>query len=130
MSLSDRRLLRWTASPIAGYVVAVVAVAAALWLRHLLDPAVGDRYPFVTVYFAILFCSARYGIGPGLAATVIGFVAGSHLFVNPRYQFTLWEDTDPFTPVLRLVTAATVVGMVALWYSPRRRADDNRRQVR
>jgi hypothetical protein len=36
------------------YGIAVVSIAAAIWARMLLDPVLGDHYPFATIFFGIL----------------------------------------------------------------------------
>jgi PAS domain S-box-containing protein len=56
------------------YVVAIVAVAVALALRWLATPLLGDRYPFLFLFAAVLFAAWVGGLGPALLATNCGTV--------------------------------------------------------
>ena len=44
-----------TGSPLMRYGCAAVNIALATWVRILLDPALGDQFPYATLFFAVLF---------------------------------------------------------------------------
>ena len=63
---------------LAVYAVALAATAAAVFVSWLLNPQMGHRLPFVTVYGAV----AVGGWGPALAATVLGHIATDAWFIE------------------------------------------------
>ena len=68
----------------AKYLIALLAVVAATWIRMLIDPVVGDRHPFVICVLAVIFVSWCCGLGPAVLALVFGFLAASFFFATPR----------------------------------------------
>jgi PAS domain S-box-containing protein len=69
----------WRAWALAG-----TLLAAALVLRLALDPVLGVRYPFGTVYLAVGVVGWFLGVAPAVTVAVLGFLAGNWLFVAPR----------------------------------------------
>ncbi len=79
------------------YALALGSVAATLAVREALDPLIGDRTPFVVLYFLPVIISARFcGMGPGLLVTVLAALAGDQLSVSPS------SDLPMVARVLRL----------------------------
>jgi PAS domain S-box-containing protein len=71
--------------PAAGwrrYAIAVLAVAATASLRFVLEPVVGERLPFVTLFFAVFVAAWYGGLGPGLLATALGAFVSAFLFIG------------------------------------------------
>lgn len=68
-----------------GYAVAVAAVALATGARWLLDPALGNFYPFVTYYVAILAVALLASLWPSVVALILGAFAADFFFIPPRY---------------------------------------------
>ena len=68
----------------SGYLLAVLATVAALGVRWLLDPWLGDRNPFATLYGAVAFAVWVGGVPPAMWATALGYVAAEYLFAQPR----------------------------------------------
>ena len=62
----------------AVYAVALAARAAAVFVRWLLNPPLGHRLPFVTMYGGV----AVGGWAPALAATVLGYIATDAWFIE------------------------------------------------
>ena len=54
------------------YLVAFIAVGAALALRVALDPWLGARTPYITVFGAVIVAACYCGFGPGLVAAAVG----------------------------------------------------------
>lgn len=65
-----------------GYLVALAATALAFLLRIALQPVLGARLPFFPFPLAVLAASWYGGRAPGLAATVLGLLAGA-FFLDP-----------------------------------------------
>ena len=69
------------------YGLALTSVALATWTRWLLDPALGDRVPYVT-YFAAIAVTAYYGgLGPTMLSIVLGAIIADWIFIPPRGAF-------------------------------------------
>jgi PAS domain S-box-containing protein len=66
------------------YGIAVVSITVATGMRFLLDPIVGEQFPFATLFFAVLVATWYGGFGPGIVATALGTLAGAWLLVPPR----------------------------------------------
>jgi PAS domain S-box-containing protein len=73
---------RWSA-----YLLALVAVALALALRAALTPWLGTTVPYLTVFGAIIVVAWLGGLGPALAAALLGWVGADVLFVQPLGRF-------------------------------------------
>ena len=60
----------------ARYTAAVGLSGAAMLLRHVLDPFLGDSYPFLLQFCAMLAAARFLGLGPGLAALLTALSPG------------------------------------------------------
>lgn len=92
------------------YAAALGCLAVALLLRAAVEPYSIGRYPFVTVYAAILI-SARYcGLGPSIAVTVLGGGLAAYLFGPSGDQFlpTLGSIGLPLYFLVAVVAIAVV----------------------
>jgi PAS domain S-box-containing protein len=93
------------------YVLAVVFVAAAAGIAHLINPRVGEST--ASLFFAAVILSAwTGGLGPGLLATAIaGLVAGKVYQLNPVGSPGFgWDDglqTSVFVAVALLISWLT-----------------------
>lgn len=79
------------------YAAAIACVALATLVRVALDPVLGIRFPFATLFFAVVFSAWFGGFGPALLASVIGVLTSAvwlleprgALYVDPQSQFGL-----------------------------------------
>src|SRR5262249_55287346 len=98
-------------SPVAGYAVAFVASGAALLLRWLLDPILGDRLPLATCYGAVAVAVWFGGYGPALVSTARGYAGAYGLFMAPRCDVSLAPaDTVGLVLYAASALAITVLG--------------------
>jgi len=67
------------------YSVAILSVACATALRLLLDPWLQDKFPFATLFLAVLLSAWSGGLGPGVAATLAGAIASTTLLLPARH---------------------------------------------
>src|SRR5260370_26533760 len=81
-----RRAVRNTA---IAYGVAIAALVAAVLLRWLLDPLMGDTLPLVTLFGAVAVAVWVGGYRPALIVVGLGYLACTYLFIEPRHQFDL-----------------------------------------
>lgn len=78
-------------SPWLVYGVAIASVAVATLLRLVLDPFLGTRFPFATLFGAVLISAWLGGFGPAVVASLSGSAAASWFLLAPRYR--LLPDT-------------------------------------
>jgi signal transduction histidine kinase len=64
------------------YVLAFVAVAAALGIRYLLNPLLGHQGPYLILTLAIVVAAFWGGFGPAVFATVLSTSVGTYLFIG------------------------------------------------
>src|SRR5438132_4605698 len=70
------------------YGSAALVIALATGLRLLLDPVLGDRFAFITFFFAVVLVAWLWGLGPSLAALVLSWLSAAYFILPPRG--TLW----------------------------------------
>lgn len=117
-------------SPVVGYLVAVVAVAAAVVLRWLFDPWLGDRIVFTTLYGAIAAAVWHSGYRPALLATALGLVTVDYFFIDPRESFAIAHGGDYLAIALYLFTSAIIIAFGEALRVARRQADQQRESLR
>jgi PAS domain S-box-containing protein len=100
-------------SPAAtGYGGAVICAAAALVLRLILQPLLGDAA--FHVFPLAVAAASLWGLGPGLLATAVSALAGQAL-LHPQRPFapaTLWGDPRAILFVCEGVVLAGVIAFV------------------
>ncbi len=65
------------------YILAILAAMAALLLRGLLSPLLGESNPYHTIWAAVVFSAWYFGLGPSIVATLVG-AAGIWYWFMPR----------------------------------------------
>ncbi len=103
-ALSTNRLAR--------YGIALVLTAATVIGRWLLNPWLGDHVPFALIYSAVVASAVYCGLGPSIAASVLG-IAGARVFLA-AHAFHIssmkeLSETVTYTGGCVLVVAATEV---------------------
>ena len=75
------------------YAFAALSIALAILVRRLLDPALGNEYPFATLFFAVTFSAWYGGFGPAIAAVILGAFSGAYFLLPPIGSFAIdsWE---------------------------------------
>ncbi len=73
---------RKVAAPWRNYLLALAAVAAALALRYLMNPILGQQGPYLILTLAIVLAALYGGFGPALFATALGTLIGTYLFIG------------------------------------------------
>ena len=120
------------ALPSAGlaYAAALAATGAAVLLRWLLDPWLGDDYAFVTIIVAVAAAVWYGGVRAALLATVVGLAACVYLFVPDRGAFGISRASDGLGLVLNALTCFVVIGFGQALRRARRLADERREALR
>src|SRR5262245_17911408 len=112
------------------YLVAIAALAAAVLLRYLLDPWMGNTLPLVTLFGAVAAVVWTGGIRPAIAVVILGYLACSYLFIDPRGRI---EFTDAGTVIGALAYAFTCAFIILFGEAARRaqmRASERREVLR
>jgi PAS domain S-box-containing protein len=73
----------------AGYLLVPVFVATATLTRLALDPILGEQAPFSFYFVAVALSAWVAGFSGGLAAMLLGVVAGAYFFLEPRHALLL-----------------------------------------
>ena len=89
------------------YLAAVAAISLGVLLRLLLVPQLGAELPFITLFPAVFVVAYFFGLGPAVAATVVGILAALDLFFLPVHGASL---SHPVARLGALLFAATGVG--------------------
>jgi len=75
--------------PAVLYAVPLAALVAAVLLRYLLDPWMGDTLPLVTLFGAVAASVWIGGTNPAIVVVILGYVACAYLFIPPRGEFAI-----------------------------------------
>jgi PAS domain S-box-containing protein len=109
--------MRRMKEPALPYVLAILAALAALFLRRLLNPLLGEQNPYHTLWLAVVFSAWYCGIGPSVITIAIG-VAGIWYWFLPPYGAFASKDPTAIFGVLGFLAFSAVI--VALGESTRR----------
>lgn len=93
------------------YALAIFTAAAALFLRSLLNPVLGDHNPFLTMWLAVVLSAWYCGIGPSVLTILIGSLGVWYWFLPPHHSFTLHERADVFGLLGFLIFSSVVVAL-------------------
>ena len=99
------------------YALAALAVVAALLLRRLLNPLLGEDNPYHTIWLAIVFSAWYCGFGPSIVAVLTAAFGMWYWFLPPYHSLALKGQTETFGMLTFLAFSAV---MVALGESTRR----------
>jgi len=90
----NARASRWTQfskSLLFRYGLAILVTAAALLLREVLDPYLGNYTPFITMFPTVAVLAAYVGRGPSTLSVLLGLLGVTYWFVPPRHSFAVWH---------------------------------------
>jgi signal transduction histidine kinase len=92
-----------------GYVLAVGWVGAALLLRFLLNPLVGQQGPYLILTLSIVLAALYGGFGPAMLATGLGTFIGTYLFIGSRPGWeSVFEPPNMTRTVLFLLIGLSI----------------------
>jgi two-component system sensor histidine kinase KdpD len=84
--------------------LAVAVASACAWAAERLFPVASLSVIYMT---AVVVVASRRGLGPAMAAAVLGFLAYNYLFTEPRFSFRVTRQGELLT--LGLFLAASLV---------------------
>jgi PAS domain S-box-containing protein len=91
------------------YALGFVAVVAAVLLRWLLDPLMGDALPLVTLFGAVAAAVWLGGYRVAIPVTLAGYIACHYLFITPRGHFNFTDRANIVGLVAYLFTCALII---------------------
>ncbi|HVH29864.1 MAG TPA: PAS domain S-box protein, partial [Vicinamibacterales bacterium] len=93
------------------HALGIAALAAAVLLRYLLDPWLGNALPLVTLFGAV---AAAVWLGggyrPAIVVAILGYIACDYLFIEPRGRFALGGFGDLIGLLAYLFTCSLIIG--------------------
>ena len=95
------------------YTLVITALIAAVLLRYVLDPWMGNTLPLVTVFGAVAAAVWSGGRGPAIAVVILGYLACAYLFIEPRGEFAIGGLPGLIGLFAYLVTCALIIGFGA-----------------
>ncbi len=114
-----------------GYVLAVVAVAAALLLRYLLNPILGQQGPYLILTLSIVLAALYGGFGPAVVATALSTLVGTYLFIGEGPGFNdLLKPANVGRTVLFVVIGLSISVIGGRLVNSRRALADSNRKLR
>jgi len=93
----------------AAWAVSLGALVAAVLLRQLLDPWLGDALPLVTVFGAVAAAAWVGGHRPAAVVAVLGYAACHYLFIPPRHGIDFSASGTVIGLLAYLFTCALIV---------------------
>jgi two-component system sensor histidine kinase KdpD len=111
------------------FIVALLAVAAALGIGKLVQPSFGLENVDLIFLTAIVGIAVRYGLWPSLVATVAASLSYNFFFLPPVYTFTITEPTNVAAFVLFSILAVLVSNLAARGWSQTVTAQERVRTV-
>jgi PAS domain S-box-containing protein len=112
------------------YGVALAALVAAVLLRYLLDPWMGDTLPLVTLFGAVAAAEWVGGYRPATAVVILGYLACNHLFIEPRGRFGLDVPANVIGAIAYLFTCSLIIGFGEATRFAKTRASQRRETLR
>ncbi len=79
--------------------------------RLLLDPFLGDHFPYLTFFIAVAVSALYGGLWPSVMAVALSAIAANWFFMPPRYSFEPFTDTAHLVGFLTYITLG--LGLVA-----------------
>jgi PAS domain S-box-containing protein len=92
------------------YATSLLVLAAAVLLRWLLDPVMGDTLPLVTLFGAVAAAVWIGGYRPALLVAILGYFACAYLFIPPRGAIAL-GTLEVVGLIAYLFTCSLIVGI-------------------
>jgi PAS domain S-box-containing protein len=114
---------------VGGYIVAVLATAAAVLVRIVSSAALEIHTPFFPFFLAVLVAAWYGGLKPGLLATVLGGLLGMCLFAQPSHVLWSGNPSSLLVTALFVVIGVTTSATCGALHAARRRTEDRQRRL-
>ena len=95
------------------FVVAILAVLAALGIGHLIEPVVGIETVDLVFLTAVVAVAVRFGLWPSLASVAAASLCYNFFFIKPLYDLTIAEPTNVAAFIFFTIVAVLVSNLAA-----------------
>jgi len=93
------------------YAASLLATFAAIIVRALLDPYLGERLPLVTLFGAVALAVYLGGYRPAILVTALGYIACDYQFIAPRGSIGSSSPPNVHELIAFVATCAVIVGL-------------------
>lgn len=93
------------------YAVAILAAVAALYLRYLLAPLLGELNYYHTVWPAVAFSAWYCGLGPSIVTTLVGALGVDYFFLHPAHSFVIHDRSQRYGLLGFLVFSSAIIAL-------------------
>jgi signal transduction histidine kinase len=91
------------------HLAAISFTLAALLIRWLLDPVLGDLQPLSLLFGAVALSVWIGGYKPALTATMLGYLGADHLFTEPRGVIAIETAQQLISLITYLLSSAIII---------------------
>lgn len=105
------------------YGAAALFLVAALLIRLALQPLLGARNPYTTIFLVVLIAARYWGAGPSLFVTIAGGCAAALLIASPDHAFA--PSVDGIGLGFYLLASCLAIWVIELLRRARDAADKN-----
>jgi PAS domain S-box-containing protein len=112
------------------HAIALAALIAAVLLRWLLDPLMGDALPLVTLFGAVAAAAWVGGYRPAVIVAVLGYLACNYLFIAPRGAIGPFDTATLVGLAAYGATCALIIGIGEAMRFTQQRARDQAELLR
>src|SRR5262249_46281800 len=95
------------------YVIATIAIAAALGVGKVIQPWFGIENVDLVFLTAVVGIAVRYGLWPSLFASIVASLCYNFFFLPPVYTFTITDPTNVAAFVFFIALAVLVSNVAA-----------------
>ena len=111
-------------NPVIAYAAATCALAAAVLIRWLLDPWLGDDLALVTLFGAVAIAVWLAGDRMALLVAILGYLACDYLFIEPRDRLGIDTIGNLVGLIAYLFTCLLIIAIGDAMRSARARAGE------
>ena len=111
-------------NPVIAYAAATCALAAAVLIRWLLDPWLGDDLALVTLFGAVAIAVWLAGDRMALLVAILGYLACDYLFIEPRDRLGIDTIGNLVGLIAYLFTCLLIIAIGDAMRSARARASE------
>ncbi len=114
----------------AGYIVAVVGIAAVTAALRLLGESINPTTVALAMLLVVLFVATRWGSGPAIVASVVGVFCLNFFFLPPVGTLTIGDPHNWIALIAFLITAVTAGQLSARVNRRAEEAEAGRREIK
>jgi len=105
----------------AGYIVAVVGIAAVTAVLRLLGESINPTTVALAMLLVVLFVAAQWGAPPAIVGSVFGVLCFNFFFLRPLHTLTI-ADPDNWVALIAFLITAVTAGQLSA--NAKRRAEE------